>query len=151
VNVLTIGERIKQCRTNLGLSVDELAKLIGKNRATIYRYESSEILDLPTSILVPLAKALHTTPAYLMGWVNKTTASNNQQQKLTNHEEKVIIAYRDKPEMQPAVDKLLGVEEIHTTPSVRAARSFGDKSKIDRNADIDEQRFIDAPESDIDI
>lgn len=42
-------------------------------------------------------------------------------------------------------------KEIHTTPSVRAARSFGDKSKIDRNADIDEQRFIDAPESDIDM
>lgn len=27
------------------------------------------------------------------------------------HEQKVIIAYRNKPEMQPAVDKLLGVEE----------------------------------------
>ncbi len=41
--------------------------------------------------------------------------------------------------------------EIHTTPAIRAARSFGNVSKIDRNADIDEQKFIDAPENDIDM
>lgn len=29
----------------------------------------------------------------------------------SNHEKKVINAYRNKPEMQPAVDKLLGVED----------------------------------------
>jgi len=65
---LNIGQRIKQRRVELGLSVDDIAEKIGKNRATVYRYESSEIEDLPTSILEPLAKALSTTPAYLMGW-----------------------------------------------------------------------------------
>ena len=63
-----IGARIKQARINAGFSVEELAKKIGKNRATIYRYESGEIADLPTTILEPLAKALGTTPAQLMGW-----------------------------------------------------------------------------------
>lgn len=63
-----IGTRIKQARINAGFSVEELAKKIGKNRATIYRYESGEIADLPTTILEPLAKALGTTPAQLMGW-----------------------------------------------------------------------------------
>ena len=66
--ILNIGQRIKQRRVELGLSVDDIAEKIGKNRATVYRYESSEIEDLPTSILEPLAKALSTTPAYLMGW-----------------------------------------------------------------------------------
>ena len=65
---MNIGQRIKQRRVELGLSVDDIAEKIGKNRATVYRYESSEIEDLPTSILEPLAKALSTTPAYLMGW-----------------------------------------------------------------------------------
>lgn len=68
---MNIGDRIKKRRLELGYSVDDIAKCIGKNRATIYRYESSEIEDLPTSILEPLAKALHTTPAYLMGWESK--------------------------------------------------------------------------------
>jgi repressor LexA len=50
------------------LSVDELAEMLHKNRATIYRYESNEIEKLPTTVLEPLAKALGVTPAYLMGW-----------------------------------------------------------------------------------
>ncbi len=44
---MTIGERIKNRRVELGLSVEELARLLGKNRATIYRYESDEIENLP--------------------------------------------------------------------------------------------------------
>lgn len=69
---MTIGERIKKRRTEIGLSVDELALKIGKNRATIYRYESDDIENLPVSILEPLAKALRTTPAELFGWSSET-------------------------------------------------------------------------------
>ena len=64
----SIGDRIKQRRLEIGLSVDQVAEKIGKNRATVYRYESSEIEKFPIDILEPLADALRTTPAYLMGW-----------------------------------------------------------------------------------
>ena len=37
---MTRGERIKQLRKALGLSAEELGTLIGKTRATIYRYEN---------------------------------------------------------------------------------------------------------------
>ncbi|MDO4647759.1 MAG: XRE family transcriptional regulator [Eubacteriales bacterium] len=63
-----IGNRIKARRIFLNLSVDELAERINKSRATIYRYENGDIESLPTTILEPLAKALETTPADLMGW-----------------------------------------------------------------------------------
>ncbi len=65
---MTIGSRIKQRRKELGLSVDELAQRLGKNRATIYRYESDEIENLPTTVLEPLSEVLQTSPAFLMGW-----------------------------------------------------------------------------------
>ena len=65
---MTIGERIKELRKEKGISVDKLAEIIGKDRATIYRYESSDIEKMPTSVLEPLATALGTTPAHLMGW-----------------------------------------------------------------------------------
>ena len=65
---MTIGDRIKQLRKEKGISVDMLAEQIGKDRATIYRYESNDIEKMPTSVLEPLAKVLGTTPAYLMGW-----------------------------------------------------------------------------------
>lgn len=65
---LKISDRIKQRREELGISVSELAQRLGKNRATVYRYESNDIENMPSSVLEPLAQALHTTPAYLMGW-----------------------------------------------------------------------------------
>lgn len=65
---MSVGRRIKARRLELNLSVDELAEKLGKNRATVYRYENGDIENLPTSILEPIAKALQTTPAHLMGW-----------------------------------------------------------------------------------
>lgn len=67
-NIMTLGEKIKARRIELGLSVDEVAERIDKNRATVYRYENSDIGDIPTGVLETLAKALSTTPAQLMGW-----------------------------------------------------------------------------------
>lgn len=67
---MKIGERIKQRRLELGYTADALAKLLNKNRATIYRYENGDIENMPIDVLEPLAKALNTTPAYLMGWTD---------------------------------------------------------------------------------
>lgn len=73
----SVGERIKKRRKELGLSVDTLAEILGKNRATIYRYESEDIENMPTTILEPLAVALQTTPAMLMGWKENNNFSHN--------------------------------------------------------------------------
>lgn len=59
---MTTGDRIKQRRLELGLSVDEVATKLGKNRATVYRYESNDIENLPVGTLEPLAEILDTTP-----------------------------------------------------------------------------------------
>lgn len=65
---MTIGKRIKTRREQLGLSAEYVAKKLGKNKATVYRYESDEIENLPITVLEPLAKILRVSPAYLMGW-----------------------------------------------------------------------------------
>ena len=79
---MKVGDRIRAKRIDLGLSVDELAARLGKNRATVYRYEKGDIENLPVSVLEPLAKALQTTPEYLMGWADDTktapTAENRE-------------------------------------------------------------------------
>jgi transcriptional regulator with XRE-family HTH domain len=84
MDVNNIGARIKECRKREGLSAEELAKKLEKNKATIYRYENADIKDLPITILEPLAKALNTTPAYLLGWDKEE--SNN----LSSREEREI-------------------------------------------------------------
>lgn len=63
---MKIGERIKKRRQELGYTVDQLADLLHKNRATIYRYENGDIEHLPHTVLEPIAKALDTTPGYLI-------------------------------------------------------------------------------------
>ena len=65
---MTIYERIKNRRKDLGLSADDVAEILGVARATIYRYESAEIENMGIDKIEPLAKALRTTPEYLMGW-----------------------------------------------------------------------------------
>ena len=55
---MTIGDRIRDRRQELGFSVDELAARLGKNRATVYRYENGDIEKLPVAILEPLASLL---------------------------------------------------------------------------------------------
>lgn len=82
---MTIGERIKKRRKELKLSVDALADRLGKNRATVYRYESDEIDNMPLSVLEPLASALHVSPAHLIGWEEPDT-------KLTGMPEHTLIA-----------------------------------------------------------
>lgn len=82
---MTIGQRITKRRSELNLSVDDLAAKLGKNRATIYRYENNSIKNLPIDIIEPLAKALLTTPAYLVGWDN--TPGENEQLLLHQYNE----------------------------------------------------------------
>lgn len=67
----TIGGRIKARRLALGLTVDQLADRLGKNRATVYRYENDEIGNIPLSVIAPLAEILGTTTQYLAGWANE--------------------------------------------------------------------------------
>lgn len=85
----TVGKRIHDRRVSLGLSADELAAKLGKNRATIYRYESDEIENLPITVIAPLASALDTTPAYIMGWEEDEQA-NEKAPTLVVEDERTI-------------------------------------------------------------
>ena len=68
---MTIADRIRNRRLELGLSVDDLAVLLNKNRATVYRYESNYIKTYSPDVIELLAKALQTTPAYFYGYDDK--------------------------------------------------------------------------------
>lgn len=89
---MTIGDRIRAKRQNLGLSVDELAARLGKNRATVYRYENGDIENLPVGVLEPLATALETTPAYLIGLVDSAVPSTPSEPAITNNFPDIVKA-----------------------------------------------------------
>lgn len=59
---------MKARRAKLRMSQQDLADALGVNRSTVSRYESGQIDKMPVDFLIPLARALQTTPEYLMGW-----------------------------------------------------------------------------------
>lgn len=65
---MSIGKRIRKRRRELGLSADAVAEMLGRNRATVYRYESDDIEDMPINVIKDLAEILKVDPGYLMGW-----------------------------------------------------------------------------------
>lgn len=83
---MDIGKLMKARRIELEISADEVARKIGKSKATIYRYENGDIEKMPISILEPLAKVLQTTPAELMGFTDIV--------QLSKEESKIIMDYR---------------------------------------------------------
>jgi transcriptional regulator with XRE-family HTH domain len=65
---MDIGDRIRARREELGMSQDELARAAGyKSRSSINKIEMDG-RGLPQPKIVAIAKALHVSPAYLMGW-----------------------------------------------------------------------------------
>ena len=65
---MTIGQRIKQRRKELGLTQTELAHRLGnKSKVSVCTVENDKE-DLTTDRIRKYAKALDCEPAYLMGW-----------------------------------------------------------------------------------
>lgn len=129
-----VGERIHARRESLGITVDELAEILGKNRATIYRYESNDIENLPVSIIVPLANALRCSPAYLMGWTNSDGQTGN-----TPQEETLLSNYRQlNPDGQKKVDGY--VEDlvkggIYSNTETKTLAAYGGAETVTVNKD----------------
>ena len=88
----TLGDRIKERRLSLGMTQLTLAQKLGyKDKSTIAKIEVGSN-DIPQSKIVAFAKALDTTPAYLMGWTEETSAPT--------------LTRKDKRDIQDALDEM---------------------------------------------
>jgi len=69
---------LKNRRLEIGATMEDIGKRVGVSKATVQRWESGEIANVRRDKIVKLAQALHTTPAYLMGWdeINSDSSSS---------------------------------------------------------------------------
>lgn len=67
---MTVGERIKELRTKLGLSQVEFADKINVSKQALYKYENNIITNIPSDKIEEAAKLGNISPSYLMGWDN---------------------------------------------------------------------------------
>ncbi len=96
---MTIYDRIKQLREQQGLSQQALAEKVGFKTASAINKIELGLRDINQKKVILFAKALNTTPAYLMGWEDKPEQCNSPKPKITEDIDKHIniikIAGRD--------------------------------------------------------
>lgn len=68
MNALEFKDKIRALRLGLGASMEDIARAVGVSKPTVQRWESGEIVNMRRDKIWKLAQALHTSPAYLMGW-----------------------------------------------------------------------------------
>ena len=68
---MALSDVIKKRRSELGLTLLDIAKKMEVNEATVQRWESGNIKSLRQGRLAQLAEILKVSPAELMGWTNE--------------------------------------------------------------------------------
>ena len=77
------------------MTLEEVAKLCGTTKQTIYKYENEIVTKIPYDKIELLANALGTTPSYLFGWEQK---NSTDKMVLTDGEKKILELFRRIPE-----------------------------------------------------
>lgn len=62
------NERIKEKRTEKGITLAQIAELLNVTEATAQRYESGAIKNVPYDHICTYARFFNCSPSYLMGW-----------------------------------------------------------------------------------
>ena len=110
--MLSIGDRIRIRREELGMSQEELARRLGyKSRSSITKIEKDG-RELPQKKIADIANVLLTTPSYIMGW--------EETQKKNNLSVEVVLRMESDPEFFDLVetlcklnsDKIRGINEM---------------------------------------
>ena len=63
-----LAMKIRDLRSRHGLTLEQVAQQVGVGRSTVRKGETGLIANMRRDKIEKLAKALHTTPGYLMGW-----------------------------------------------------------------------------------
>lgn len=71
-----ISKRIKKLREKQHLSLYQLAKYVGVGKSTVGKWEKGKISAIRSKNIIALARALNTTPEYLLGWSREIEISN---------------------------------------------------------------------------
>ncbi len=97
-----IGNKIRKFREERGLSQKQLAEMINVSNSRISNWEQG--INRPDAdIIADICGALEVSPSELLG-------VHLASEELTEHEKRLIRAYRNRPDMQKAVNILLGLE-----------------------------------------
>lgn len=99
-----MAQRIKELRQQRGLTLEQVATIVGVGKSTVRKWETGMIANMKRDKIASLAMALGTTPAYLMGW--EETAEEKEipgEIVLTEDEKMLLNLFRRVPEQNQAM------------------------------------------------
>ena len=116
---MNIGDRIRIRREALGLSQLELAHRLGYgSKSTVCKVENG-VHDLTQTNVVKYAKALDTTPAYLMGWETDVVVGN-----INEDLGKLVVMMRHEPNLRELVEQFSRLNRYQQENLLRFVRSM---------------------------
>ena len=97
-----MSTRIKELRQERGMTLEQVAKVVGVGKSTVRKWETGMIANMKRDKIASLAKALGTTPAYLMGWkeTEKQTPPSITKEDLSEGEKALLDLFNRVPEDQ---------------------------------------------------
>jgi repressor LexA len=107
-----MARRIKALRQEKGLTLEQVADVVGVGKSTVRKWETGMIANMKRDKIADLAKALGTTPAYLMGWNEEDEEKKDSpsELQLTEGEKLMLELFRQIPvDRQPEALDLLRV------------------------------------------
>lgn len=94
-----LGEKIKRLRLERGMTMEQVANIVGVGKSTVRKWETGMIANMGRDKISRLAGALGTTPADLMGWDEppKPILSPSEP-KLTERDELLLQLFKQLPD-----------------------------------------------------
>ncbi|MCI7807984.1 helix-turn-helix domain-containing protein [bacterium] len=74
---MTLGDKIRNARESAGLTQEELGKMCGTTKQTIYKYEIGKITNIPIDRLEKIAGIVGVSTASLLGWEQSGSLPSN--------------------------------------------------------------------------
>ncbi len=74
---MTVGDRIRKKREELGISQTELAEKIGIPKQNLYKYEKNIVTNIPSNKIEEIAHVLNVSESCLMGWDKNLNKENS--------------------------------------------------------------------------
>ena len=134
---MVVGSKIRARREELGMSQDELARMVGyKWRSSINKIELGG-QRLPQKKIVEIARALRVTPSYLMGWEDNVYIDDSGEPHLLAEltaiqEELVEKAMLLTPTYQTALLELISKIEIMDSDNLKLLVKIADNMVEDK-------------------
>ena len=74
-----INKKLKDRRLELGLTLEDVGKIVGVGKSTVRKWETGDIENMRRDKIALLAKALQVSPSFIMEWNDEkpTTVSSD--------------------------------------------------------------------------